>query len=142
VSSRRVAVFLACLTAAVLLSGCGDDEGPARDEFNEKLEGIEADPDEYELTVVSCVNDGEFIRYTWGISNLSDKRRTYAFDPYFIKLDGGEEAKGRQLVGESVGPGNYVQWDGGNGGGERFPLGDVECRFEVFDSVLGSFRDE
>jgi hypothetical protein len=142
VSSRRIAPLLACLTAVLLLSGCVDDEGPTRDEFNEKLEGVEADPDEYELTVVSCVNDGEFIRYTWGISNLSDERRTFAFDPYLTNAAGEEEAKNRQLVGESVGPGDYMQWDGGEGGGERFPLGDVECRFEVFDSVLGSFRDE
>jgi len=142
VSSRRVAPLLACLTAVLLLSGCGDDAGPTRDEFNEKLEGLEADTDEYELTVVSCVNDGEFIRYTWGISNLSDERRTLAFDPYFTNSDGEEEKKNRRLVGESVGPGDYMQWDGGEGGGERFPLGDVECRFEVFDSVLGSFRDE
>jgi hypothetical protein len=141
-SRRRVAGFLACLTAAVLLSACGDDEGPSRDEFNEKLEGVEADPDDYELALESCVNDGEFIRYTWGVSNLSDERRTFAFDPYLTNSEGKEEKKNRQLVGESVGPGDYMQWDGSEGGGERFPLGDVECRFEVFDSVLGAFRDE
>jgi len=141
-SRRTIAQLLACLISGLLLSACVDDEGPTQNEFSEKLEGVEVNSDEYELTLVSCVNDGEFIRYTWGIGNLSGERRTYAFDPYFIKLDGKEEAKGRQLVGGSVGPGEYMQWDGGNGGGERFPLGEVECRFEVFDSVLGAFRDE
>ena len=140
--TRWIARILAFLGLVLFLSACGGDDGPTRDEFDEKLEGVQADPADYELTVVSCVNDGEFISYTWGITNLSDERRTFAFDPYLTNSQGEEEKKNRRLVGESVGPGDYMQWDGGNGGGERFPLGDVECRFEVFDSVLGAFRDE
>ena len=119
-----------------------DESGPSQDEFDEKLDGVASGPESYELKIVSCVNDGEFIRYVWGITNLSDERRTFAFDPYFTNSAGEEEKKGRELVGASVAPGEYTEWDGGVGGGERFPVGDVECRFEVVDSVLGAFRDE
>ena len=137
--SAGVLTFLATL---LLLSACGDDDGPSRDEFNEKLEGVEADPADYEVAVVSCVNDGEFISYSWGITNLSDSTRTFAFDPYLTNNSGVEEKKLRELVAESVGPGQYFEWSSFSGGRERFPLGDVECRFEVFNSVLGAFRDE
>ncbi|MFT7475734.1 MAG: hypothetical protein ACI81L_002675 [Verrucomicrobiales bacterium] len=123
------------------LSACTDD-APSQTEFNEQLDGVPSDQESFDLEVVSCVNDGEFVRYTWRLSNLSDERRTFAFDPYFTDLKGKEEKAPRELVGESVDTGAYVQWDGGVGGGERFPIGDVECRFEVVDSVLGAFRDE
>lgn len=122
-------------------AGCTDD-GPTQAEFTDAMEGVPADPNSYELTVVSCTNDGEFVDYTWGLKNLSDQRKTYAFDPYLTNSAGEEEAKNRQLVGESVRPGEYVEWSGFEGGGERFPIGDVECRFEVVDSILGEFRDE
>ena len=141
--TRRSTLGLAAsLTAILLLLSCASDDGPTQDEFNEKLEGVASNPDDYELTVVSCVNDGEFIRYSWGITNLSDERRTFAFDPYLTNSEGEEEKKNRRLVGDSLGPEDYMQWDAFSGGGERFPVGDVECRFEVFDSVLGAFRDE
>ena len=128
------------LVVLALLAACSD--GPTDDEFGSLLEGELADPAGYELDIISCVNDGEFIRYEWGITNLSDERRTFAFDPYFTNAEGVEEKKNRRLVGESVAPGEYMQWDGGEGGGERFDVGHVECRFEVYDSVLGAFRDE
>lgn len=139
----RRPVLLASITLALVfaVSACTDD-GPTQAEFNDAMEGVTTDPATYELTVVSCVNDGEGIYYTWGITNLTDERRTYAFDPYLTNSAGEEEKKNRKLVAESVGPGEYVEWDGAEGGGERFPLGDVECRFEVVDSVLGTFRDE
>jgi len=123
------------------ISACTDD-GPSQAEFDDALEGVPSDPDTYELTVVSCVNDGEFIRYTWGLKNLTEERRTFAFDPYLTNNAGEELKVLRQLVGESVGAGEYRQWDAFSGRGERFPVGDVECRFEVVDSVLGEFRDE
>ena len=123
------------------LSACTDD-GPSQAEFDEALDGVPSEPDSYELSVVSCTNDGEFIRYTWGLKNLTDERRTFAFDPYLTASSGGEEKKNRQLVAESVGPDEYLEWNGAEGGGERFPVGDVECRFEVIYSVLGEFRDE
>lgn len=123
------------------LAACAED-GPNQPEFTDAMEGVPADPDSYELTVVSCTNDGEFIRFTWGLRNLSDRRRTFAFDPFLTNSAGDEEPKNRKLVGESVDPDEYVEWTGGEGGGERFPIGDVECRFEVVDSVLGEFRGE
>ena len=111
-------------------------------EFDDLMEGVPTDPTTYELTVVSCTNDGEFIDYTWGITNLSDERKTYASDVFMTNSSGEEEAKGRRLVGESVASSDYMEWDGFEGGGERFAVGDVECRFEVYDSVFGAFRDE
>lgn len=134
-------LFLIVVLSMLTLIGCTDD-GPSQAEFNEAMEGVPSDPSTYELEVVSCVNDGEAIRYTWGLTNLSNTQKTFAFDPYLTNSDGVEEQKERQLVGEAVEPGEYVQWDGFNGGGERFPIGDVECRFEVVDSVLGEFRNE
>ena len=133
--------LLLIASIAFVFAACTDN-GPNQAEFNDAMEGIPSDPDGYEVTVVSCVNDGEVIRYTWGITNLSDERRTFAFDPYLTNSAGEEEPKNRRLVSESVAPGEYMEWNGRNGGGERFPLGDVECRFEVVDSVLGQFRDE
>lgn len=130
------------LTVLVLgVSACSNN-GPSTGEFNDLMDGVPTDPTTYELTVVSCVNDGEFIDYTWGLTNLSDERKTYAFEPYLTNSAGEEEKKSRKLVSESVGPGEYMEWDGAEGGGERFPIGDIECRFEVFDSVFGAFRDE
>ncbi len=136
--TRLGVVFLLMLLA---FGACGADD-PTPAEFNEAIEGVPADPDSYTLTVVSCENDGEFIRYTWGLKNLSGEAKTFAFDPIFTRLDGEEEINLRELVAESISPGEYVEWDGGAGGGERFPLGEVECRFDVVDSVLGEFRDE
>lgn len=127
--------------ALAALAACTDD-GPSQAEFNETMEGITADPSTYELTVVSCANDGEFIRFTWGLTNLTEERKTYAFDPFLTNSAGEQERKNRKLVSESVGPGEYVEWNGAEGGGERFPVGDIECRFEVVDSALGLFRDE
>lgn len=132
---------LALFMVLLALTACTDD-GPNQAEFSEALKGVPSDPASYELTVVSCENDGQVISYTWGLENFSDERKTFAFDPFLTNSSGDEEKKGRQLVAESVGPDEYVEWDGGNGGGERFPLGEVECRFEVVDSVLGEFRDE
>ncbi len=133
--------LLLLFTVFSLLTACTDG-GPDQAEFNEAMQGVPVDPDSYELTVVRCQNDGEFIRYTWGIKNLSGERKTFAFDPVFTTLEGLEETNLRELVAESVGPGEYVEWSGGAGGGERFPIGDVECRFEVVDSVLGEYRGE
>ena len=135
----RLALVLFVVLLA--LTACTDD-GPNQAEFNEALEGVPTDPASYELTVVSCENDGEFVRYTWGLKNLSDERKTFAFDPYLTSSDGEELKMLRQLVGESVDPDQYLEWDAASGGGERFPVGDVECRFEVVDSVLGEFRNE
>lgn len=132
-------LFLLVLLASLV--GCSEPD-ITQAEFNEALDGIPADPETYELTVVSCVNDGQVLRYTWGLKNLTDERVTYSFDPYVLTLTGDEEKKGRKLVGESVGPGEYMQWDGRNGGGELLPVGDVECRFDVFHSVLGVLRGE
>jgi hypothetical protein len=133
---------LAAFCFIVLGLGACTDDGPSQAEFNEQLEGVPSDPASFELEVVSCTNDGEFIDYEWGITNLSDERRTFAFDPFFTNSVGEEEEKNRQLVGESIGPGGSMKWEGFVGGGERFPVGDVDCRFEVVDSVLGAFRDE
>ena len=141
-NTRRIAVVLTWLATALLLSSCASDDGLMPREFNDKLEGVTADPSEYELTVVRCENDGEFIDLVWGITNLNDSSRTFAFDPFLTNKSGAEEKKLRELVGESVGSGEYLEWESFAGGGERFPLGEVECRFEVFDSVLGAFRDE
>lgn len=136
---KRLPLLLFLVVAALV--AC-TDKGPTQAEFNDAVEGVPSDPDTYDLTVVSCENDGEFIRYTWGLTNLSDARKTFAFDPYLTSTKGEELKMLRQLVAESVGPGEYVEWDAASGGGERFPLGTVDCRFEVVDSVLGEFRDE
>lgn len=136
---KRLPLLLFLVVAALV--AC-TDTGPTQAEFNDAVEGVPSDPDTYELTVVSCENDGEFIRYTWGLKNLTETRKTYAFDPHLMNSEGVEEKATRELVSESVAPGEYRQWDGAVGRGERFPLGTVECRFEVVDSVLGEFRDE
>ena len=135
-SFRRL--LLIALVVAVLASGCSNRQT----EFNEALDGIPSDPETFELEVFECVNDGEFILYEWGLRNLTEDHKTFAFDPFFTNSDGEEEAGSRELVGDAVQPGQFMRWEGGRGGGERFPVGDVECRFEVFDSVLGLFRDE
>ena len=123
------------------IAACTDD-GPSQAAFDDALDGVPSDPDSYQLTIVDCTNDGTVLNYTWGLKNLTQERRTFAFDPYLTNSSNEEEKKDRQLVAESVAPGEYMEWSGRNGGGERFPVGDVECRFEVVDSVLGEFRDE
>ena len=55
---------------------------PSQAEFDERMDGVASDPDGFELTVVECVNDGEFIDYSWGITNTSSERRTYASVSY------------------------------------------------------------
>ena len=131
---------LLCIVFLLVLSACTD--GPSDEEFGAKLDGVLANPETYELDIISCVNDGEFIESSWAITNLADENRTFAFDVFLTNSDGEEEAKGRELVGESVAPGQSMEWETFHGGGERFDVGDVECRFEVYDSVLGAFRDE
>lgn len=133
-------LLLTTVVLCTLATAC-TDSGPTQAEFNEAMQGVPSDPDGYELTVVSCVNDGEFVRYTWGLTNLSDERRTFAFDPYLTDLSGEELPMLRELVSEAVDPGGYVEWSGGAGGGERFPIGDIECRFEVVDSIFEEFQD-
>ncbi|MDW3177861.1 MAG: hypothetical protein R8J94_10760 [Acidimicrobiia bacterium] len=134
---------LPLLLFAVLgvLTGCAE-AGPTQAEFDEAMHGVRSDPASYDLTVVNCQNDGEFVDYAWGLTNLSGEPRTFAFDPYLRSLAGEEVPMLRELVGETVEPGEYREWQSFAGGGERFPIGDVECRFEVVDSVLGEFRDE
>ena len=140
---RLLALFALLLVVGACSAGIDSSSGPSQAEFDELLEGRLTDPEEFELEVVSCFNDGEFIDYTWGITNLSDSRKTYSFNPLFRNNDGVDERLPNELVGESVGPGEYRQWDSFVGGGELFPLGDeIECRFEVVDSPLGAFRDE
>jgi len=124
------------LVAVAIGAGC------AQQQFNDALDGVPSDPDSFELDVISCVNDGEFITYEWGLTNLTDAPKTFAFDPFFVNIDGEEEMDLRALVGEQIPPGGYQEWDGFADGGERFPVGDVECRFEVVDSVLGFQRGE
>ena len=138
-----LALFALLLVAGACSAGIDSSSGPTQGEFDELLEGRLTDPEEFQLEVVSCFNDGEFIQFSWGITNLSDSRKTYAFDPYLVRLDGLDEKQLRELVGGSVGPGEYMEWESSAGGGELFPLGDeIECRFEVVDSPLGAFRDE
>ena len=136
-----IRTFLSGLLALLLLTACSDD-GPSQAEFEEAMDGVLADPETYELEILECINDGEFITYRWELTNTGAERKTFAFDPYLTNSGGEEEFKGRKLVGDSVAPGQTMEWDAFEGGGERFPIGDVECRIEVVDSVLGLFRDE
>ncbi len=129
------------MAIAVVLTACSNN-GPSQADFAEAMDGVPTDPDTYELEILECVNDGEFITYRWELTNTGDQRKTFAFDPFLTNSAGEEEFKGRKLVGESVAPGESMEWDAGEGGGERFPIGDVECRIEVVDSALGLFRGE
>ena len=100
-------------------------------EYNQRLDGQPADPDQYELSDVRCFRDTDRLRVTGTVTNTGDRRRLFDAGIRVRTLDG-DWVEEQDLL-DWVDPGGTTAVDWWFGQPERFAE-SPECEVTVLDS--------